>query len=114
MVRTRSQSAVSNHEAMVALSRSNPPTFDGLDVTKLKEWINKMNILLCKCHVREEVRADFASYYLEGEAFFWWAGQYDAPSDNSWAESCQTLRGYFNPNAVDQRRRREEYEGRRR
>ena len=114
MVRTRSQSAISNHEAMVALSKSNPPTFDGSDVTKLEEWINKMNILLCRCHVKEEIRGDFASYYLEGEAFFWWASQYDVPSDGSWAELCQTLRDYFNPHAVEQRRRRAEYEGRRR
>ena len=74
MVKTRAQSVKNDRKAMVAFSRLNPPTFDGSNVTKLKEWINKMNILILRCHVKEEARTNFASLYLEGEAFYWWAG----------------------------------------
>ena len=71
-----------------------------------------MECLFSICHVRSDLKVDYASLQLEGEAFEWWRGQYHSDAHNDWASVCGALEGYFNPYAKEQRVIRAEYERR--
>ena len=109
MERTRAEQIEDDRKAVQAFRNSKPPTYNGSSFEELKKWERDMECLFAICHVRSDLKVDYASLQLEGEAFEWWRGQYHTNAHNDWASVCGALEGHFNPYAKEQRAIRREY-----
>ena len=103
MARTRAEQIEDDRKAIQAFRNSKPPTYNGSSFEELKKWERDMECLFAICHIRSDLKVDYASLQLEGEAFEWWRGQYHSDAHNDWASVCGALEGYFNPYAKEQR-----------
>ena len=58
--------------ASEAFMAPRPPTFDGNNPEKLREWMHKIRTRFTTCHIEEYLQAYFASAQLAGQALDWW------------------------------------------
>ena len=61
---TRAQRIKKDREATEAFMVARPPTFDGSNPEKLREWMHKIRTRFTTCHIEEHLQVDFASAQL--------------------------------------------------
>ena len=106
---TRAQRIKMDREATEAFMATHPPTFDGNNLEKLREWMHKIRTRFTTCHIEEHLQVDFASARLAGQALDWRIQQQGTAAHASWTGMCVVLHKRYDADAVEQERKIELY-----